>query len=469
MVFHSPNFLVFFILLLIPILLFRRHRVWLLAVANIIFYGAAGLGVLAVFLCVTLITYLCMHGMKRNTVFFWFGIGTNVLNLVFFKYTVFLLTTIEAWTGSSFWFSPSFAHSIVLPVGISFYTFQLISYLIDVRRGDLEPTRSFLKFWVYISLFPQLVAGPIMRGDELMPQLDELHTRRIRWSEIKFGVYLFMVGLIKKILLADPISEMVNPLFAKGMDINAVESWMASYAFGFQIYYDFSAYSDMALGLGYMLGVKLVLNFNSPYISSNPSEFWRRWHITLSRWIRDYIYIGLGGNRKGPVRVQLNLFAAMVISGLWHGAMWTFVLWGAVHGLLLIVYKGTLWFNRYQGIKWMRGTLGYRIAATVIFFHIVTWTWVFFRAENIDQALHMTKQMMFVSWPDLFMQPEMVWIGLFYLLHLLEWLMRRDEAKSAKWWHVVPFPVRSAVYAVMIFAVFYFQRGETYDFIYFQF
>lgn len=399
MVFHSPNFLFFFIALLIPVLCFRRSRIALLAIGNIVFYGASGLGVLAVFMFVTAITFACVHLMKRGkrALFFWIGIALNLLNLGFFKYTVFVLTTLEGWTGLSGFVSQTFVSSIVLPVGISFYTFQLISYLIDVRRGDAEPTRSLLKFWVYISLFPQLVAGPIMRGNELLPQLDALPEKRIRWQEIKFGIYLFMIGLVKKVVFADSIAKQVDPLFAQGTAIDGVQSWLAAYAFGFQIYFDFSAYSDMALGLGFMLGIRLIINFNSPYISASPSEFWRRWHISLSRWIKDYIYIGLGGNRKGRVRVQLNLFAAMVISGLWHGAMWTFVLWGAVHGLLLILYKGTLWFNRWEWIHRVRGMLWYRVLAIAVFFHVVTWTWVFFRAESIDQAIHMTKEMLAVD------------------------------------------------------------------------
>jgi alginate O-acetyltransferase complex protein AlgI len=470
-VFHSPNFIIFFIALLIPFFLFKKQRVAVLAMANVIFYAASGLGVLAVFIAVTLVTFLIVHAMRREgwSWLFWLGIAVNAGNLIFFKYTVFLLTSIEQWSGYGLWYTNILAANIALPVGISFYTFQLISYLIDVRRGTTKPTASFLRFWVYISLFPQLVAGPIMRGDELIPQLDEVEKKAIRWNEIKYGVYLFFFGMFKKILFADQIAQAVDPLFAKGEAINAVESWIAAYLFGFQIYFDFSAYSDMAMGLGYILGIKLILNFKSPYISSNPSEFWSRWHISLSRWIRDYIYIGMGGNRKGAVRTQVNLLAAMVISGIWHGAMWTFVLWGAVHGILLILYKISLWPNRWKWIAAIRKSSAYRLLAIGVFFHITTWTWVFFRAESLEQAISMSVKMFGVNWLELFRQPEMIWIGAIYAFHVLEYFIRQYESAANRIWHYVPFPLRSAVYAVLIFMIMYFQRGETYDFIYFQF
>jgi alginate O-acetyltransferase complex protein AlgI len=473
MIFHSPNFLIFFILLLLIFYSFKRGRIAILATANAVFYGATGWYVFVLFVTVTLLTFAAVHLMRRMGWKwpFWVGLLINLLNLTFFKYTLFIASTLDQFIPGS---RESFVWEwlpaeIILPIGISFYTFQLISYLVDVYRGDIVPTKSFIKFWVYISLFPQLVAGPIMRGNELIPQLDGIEQRNIRWTEIKYGVYLVAVGLIKKVLLADPLSGFVNPLFAKGEAITAVESWWAAYAFGFQIYFDFSAYSDMALGFGYMLGIKLILNFKSPYISSNPGEFWTRWHISLSRWIRDYVYIPLGGNRKGPVRVQINLFAAMVLSGLWHGAMWTFVWWGALHGLLLILHKWSLALNRWTWIANLRRHAVYRVTAVVIFFHVITWTWVFFRAEGFAQALDMSRKMFFVNWVELLTSAPMIWIGALYLLHLLEYALRAHEHKAAVWWHNIPFPVRSTVYAVLIMLLIYFQKGETYEFIYFQF
>lgn len=470
-VFHSPNFLVFFLILLIPYYLFKKSRILLLAAANVIFYGASGLGVLLLFLLVTLVVFAAVQLMRRKSWSwaYWTGIAVSVLNLVFFKYTVFILNTVETVTGMPIGAAPGWMVEIVLPVGISFYTFQLISYLIDVRRGETEPTRSFLHFWVYISLFPQLVAGPIMRGDELIPQLDQLQQKTVRWHEIKSGLVLVFIGVLKKVALADVLAQVANPLFAHADVLTPVESWIAAYAFGFQIYYDFSAYSDIALGLGWMLGIKLILNFDSPYVSSNPGEFWKRWHISLSRWIRDYIYIGLGGNRKGAVRTQFNMLAAMLISGLWHGAMWTFVLWGAVHGLLLIMHKWTLYLNRWEWIAAVRKSPLYRVGAVLVFFHIITWTWVFFRAQSIHQAMHMSWNMLHANWLELFANPAMVWISALFLLHLFEYAIRHYEEASSRFWHYCPAPLRGAVYLGLALLIIYFMKGETYDFIYFQF
>ncbi|MFD2672036.1 MBOAT family O-acyltransferase [Marinicrinis sediminis] len=468
MVFHSPNFIVFFAVLLLLYYAFRSIRLPLLVIGNLLFYAASGLGMLVVFVSMTILTFVCVHGMKRWKGWFWVGIVLNVGNLVLFKYTLLLFDTWEQLTGVSVWVYDAWATSVVLPVGISFYTFQFLSYLIDVRRGQLIPTRSLIRFWIYISFFPQLIAGPIMRGDELVPQLEGLKDKRIRFADMKYGMGLFMVGLLKKIALADPLASYVNPLFAKET-MTAVEAWLAAYGFGFQIYFDFSAYSDMALGLAWMMGIRLILNFDSPYISANPSEFWRRWHISLSRWIRDYIYIGLGGNRKGPVRVQLNLLAAMLISGLWHGAMWTFVLWGGLHGVLLIVHRWSLKLNRWHGVQKMRLNGVYRIAAVFVFFHIIMWTWVFFRAESFGQAMEMTRLMLQVNPVALVQHPFMIGVAALSVLHVVEYGVRHHEKLASKWWHFAPFPIRSAVYTALLLLLFYLQRGETYEFIYFQF
>ncbi|GIQ70888.1 MBOAT family O-acyltransferase [Xylanibacillus composti] len=471
MVFHSPNFLVFFGLLLLLFLFVKKWRLAILAAGNIWFYGSSGLGMLAVFVAVTALVFLAVHGMQRPG-FRWLyivGLVVPILNLVCFKYTLLLLETWGSLTGLPLGPMEQFASSLVLPVGISFYTFQLLAYLIDVRRGELEPTRSFFRFWVFISLFPQLIAGPIMRGKELMPQVDAIQEKSIRWQEIKYGMYLFFVGLAKKILIADPLSLEVNEWFAQGAAMSSTDAWLAAYGFGFQIYFDFSAYSDMAIGLGWMLGFRLIENFRSPYISADPSEFWRRWHISLSRWIRDYVYIGLGGNRKGAARTHLNLLAAMLISGLWHGAMWTFVLWGGLHGLLLILHKLTLKLNRWNWVERLRSFWLYRVVAVAVFFHVVTWTWVFFRAQDFTLAMDMTAKMLAVDWLALWQTPMfMLMVGL-YALHLFEYGLRTKEALFSRVWHWVPFPIRGVVYAGFVLAILYMLRGETYDFIYFQF
>lgn len=478
MLFHSPNFLIFMLLLLIPFYFWRRGRIPLLVMGNVIFYVANGVGVLILFLSVTLVTFIIVHLMQREgwRWLFWVGIAVNAGNIIFYKYALMLIDTAESLTGQSFlvtdqvkeWLTTDQGTTFMV-VGISFYTFQLISYVIDVRRGTTKPTKSFARFWVYISLFPQLIAGPILRGEELIPQLDKLAHKQIRWQEIRFGLYLIFIGLMKKVVLADNLDSIVNPLFADIGALSAEQAWIAAYTFGFQIYFDFSAYSDMALGLGYLLGIRLIINFNTPYLSSNPSEFWTRWHISLSRWIRDYIYIGLGGNRKGASRTLINMFIAMLISGLWHGAMWHFVIWGAVHGLLLIGYKWTLELNRFDQIRALRQHWLYRIVAIAVFFHIVTWTWVFFRAKNMGEALELTRLMLHVDVVALLAHPYMPLVAGLFALHIFEYLLRRYETVSGRIWHWIPSPLRGTVYAALLFIVFYNMKGETYDFIYFQF
>jgi alginate O-acetyltransferase complex protein AlgI len=476
MIFHSPEFLVFLIALLIPFYAFRKARIPLLVVANAIFYGASGFGLLLLFMAVTLVTYLAVHGMRRWRPLFWVGIAVNAGNLLFFKYTLMIMDTVERLAGRSLlltgiareWVTDG-SGALILPIGISFYTFQLIAYMIDVRRGDIEPTPNPFKFWVFISVFPQLIAGPIMRGSELMPQVENLPNRSVRWPEIRYGLYLIFIGLVKKTVFADNIEKLVNPLFADIPSLSPEQAWIAACLFGFQIYFDFSAYSDMALGLGHLLGLKLVVNFRTPYLSGSPKEFWERWHISLSRWIRDYIYIGLGGNRQGYVRTQINLFAAMLISGLWHGAAWHFVAWGAVHGLILILHRWTLPLNKIDRVKKIRSSFPYRVLATAAFFPIVTWTWVFFRAETLSGAWDMTRLMAHADPAALVAEPLFALIAGLYALHIVEWFIREKEGLADRIWHWLPAVFRGAVYAGLILLIFFNMKGETYEFIYFQF
>lgn len=478
MLFHSPNFLVFFILTLIPFFIFRRNRLVIIAVANAIFYGAAqaagasGLAWLMLFMLMCVITFACVHIMRKPgwRWFFWLGIGLNVFNLVFYKYTFFILSSVESLTGVQFGFTEAMKEiSMILPLGISFYTFEFISYLIDVRRGNTEPTKSFLSFWVFVSTFPHLIAGPIMRGNELIPQINELKNKRIPWSEIKYGLYLILIGLIKKVVIADNIAPLVGAIFESEAPITGTQSWIGSYLFTFQIYYDFSAYTDMAIGCGIILGLRFADNFKTPYLSKSPKEFWDRWHITLSRWIRDYIYIGLGGSRKGAARTYINLFAAMVISGLWHGANWTFILWGALWGALLVIHRLSLHLNRWSLVKQVRESLVYRVFAIVIFFHVTVWTWVFFRAKDLSQAFEMTWKMMHALPSNIIKAPEFMWIVILFGLHIVEYLLRNNENRISRFWHAVPFPFRSVCYLGVVFLLIYFLKGESYDFIYFQF
>lgn len=470
MFFYSPNFIMFMLALLVPYLIFRKQRLFLLAAANALFYAAHPEGFIVLFVGMCLFTFGVVHLMQRPgwQWTFWAGIVVNVANLAFFKYTLFALGNLKLLGFESAW-ANSLADSIVLPLGISFYTFEFISYLIDVRRGDSKPTRSFFKFWVFVSMFPHLIAGPIMRGDELIPQLDKLPERRIGWHELKFGVYLFTIGIVKKLVIADQLSPLVAEYWAKGHALTGTESWIGAYLFSFFIYNDFSAYTDMAIGLGIMLGVRFADNFKSPYLSGDPGEFWRRWHITLSRWIRDYIYIGMGGSRKGRIRTYANLLAAMLISGLWHGAMWTYVVWGGIHGLLQVVHRLSLSLSRWRWVASVRESRAYRVLAVFVFFHIVTWTWVFFHAPNLDMALEMTWKMIHAHAANIVRHSAFPLIVGLYGVHVAEYLLRRYEGAVGRGWRWVPFPLRGAVYALIVIALLYYAKGEKYEFIYFQF
>lgn len=273
--------------------------------------------------------------------------------------------------------------SIVLPVGISFFTFKTLSYTIDVYRGDQPACREPLKYLAFISLFPELVAGPIVRYSTLNQQLDNL-PRRLPWEFFATGVTLFAIGLFKKAVIADLVAARIDPLWEDAGSLTFVTGWMAALGYTLQLYFDFSGYSDMALGLGALLGLRFPINFLAPYQANNPSDFWRRWHISLSTWLRDYLYIPLGGNRKGPGRAKVNLMIVMALGGLWHGAAWTFVAWGVYHGVLLVLYQQTRsgWDNLPALVQ------------RLLTFVLVVFGWVLFRSLSVPEALSVYSAML---------------------------------------------------------------------------
>jgi len=303
--------------------------------------------------------------------------------LGFFKYYDLGAGTANAlaqWVGAGHGVVPLL--HLVLPVGISFYTFQSMSYSIDLYRGHARPARSFVDFACYVSLFPQLVAGPIVRYHELDNQL---RVRTHSWAKAGAGMVLFVLGLSKKVLLADAVAPMADWGFSQA-SIGFAGAWSSLVAYTLQIYFDFSGYSDMAVGLGLLFGFEFPQNFHSPYKSTSITEFWRRWHISLSSWLRDYLYITLGGNRKGPVRTYMNLFLTMLLGGLWNGANWTFMLWGAFHGALLALER----MNRKRGFAWMFP----RPFQVILTFMLVMYGWVLFRAPTLEGVARMTKGLM---------------------------------------------------------------------------
>jgi D-alanyl-lipoteichoic acid acyltransferase DltB (MBOAT superfamily) len=273
---------------------------------------------------------------------------------------------------------------VVLPVGISFYTFQTLAYTIDVFRGRIAAERSLLNFALYVAFFPQLVAGPIERATWLLPQFRR--SRVVTWPKISSGAYLMAVGLFKKAVIADTVAQVADAAFASDHPTRVV-ALVGVYAFAVQIYADFSAYSDIARGAARCLGFDLSRNFDMPYLSATPSEFWRRWHISLSSWLRDYLYVPLGGNRRGKHRTYLNLMLTMLLGGLWHGAALTFVIWGGIHGLVLCVYRvleaPVRGFSERLPLPAQRAL---RVVAVLFFFHLVCLAWLFFRADSLAHS-----------------------------------------------------------------------------------
>jgi alginate O-acetyltransferase complex protein AlgI len=407
-VFSSYLFLFYF--LPIALLLYYaappRGRHLILTILSYVFYGWANPLFVVLLLLSTVVDYaaglvMAGHparqepgsGLKRPRparLALLASIGSNLSLLGFFKYYNFGAENIDAlaaWLGLPGLGLDS-ALRVTLPLGISFYTFQSMSYTIDVYRGDARPLRSFIDFACFVSMFPQLVAGPIVRFSEVA---DQLASRTHTTTKFARGIAFFCVGLAKKVLLANPCGKIADLAFEAG-SLGPLEAWYGVTAYAFQIYFDFSGYSDMAIGLGLMFGFMFAKNFDSPYRSQSITEFWHRWHISLSTWLRDFLYVPLGGNRHGKVRTYVNLFIVMLLGGLWHGAAWNFVIWGMLHGVLL-------GFERLRGKATFYGGLPAPLRVGVTFV-VVLVTWVFFRAPDVPQAVRYLADMMALGDPQ---------------------------------------------------------------------
>ena len=358
-------------------LLSVRHVILLLA--SYVFYGWWDYRFAFLMLFLTAVAYVCSLRLKNNRKApLYIGVIVPLLTLVIFKYFNFFVDSFAALFG----LNPNGTLSIILPVGISFYTFQSLSYTIDVYNKKISAERSFIKVALYISFFPQLVAGPIVKAEDFLPQLYE--DRNISFQNIEKGIQLFVFGLFKKIVISDNISVCVDAIFYAPERYHWVSILFAIIGYSIQIYCDFSGYSDMAIGCATCLGYDLRRNFNMPYLSKNVSEFWKRWHISLSTWLMEYLYIPLGGNRKGTARTYINLFLTMLLGGLWHGASWTFVAWGALHGAALCVHK--LWQKATGHGKDYKGSALGNCLSCVVTYAFVLLCWVFFRASDFSAA-----------------------------------------------------------------------------------
>ncbi|HHV79794.1 MAG TPA: MBOAT family protein [Firmicutes bacterium] len=465
--FHTPQFL---ILVFIAFVLFAvakgRYKLVVLATFDALFYLYAGIMHLALLVGASLVSYysgIMMTG-RRKKLAVVIGVGLNLLNLAFFKYYHFVLENL-----SRFATLPPGLISLktILPIGISFYTFQLVAYLIDVYRGDLKPIKSFLEFWVFISFFGQVIAGPIMRASAFAPQVASTSEWEFDSERFKKAVLLFTLGLMKKLLIADSLAPLVDKYFSRGSAMSSVDIWIAAYLFGFQVYYDFSAYSDMALGVGHLFGYDLAQNFRCPYLSENPSEFWSRWHITLSTWIRDYLYIPMGGSRNGFTRGLVAVVLSMCISGLWHGASWTFVLWGLYHGLLSAGHR--IWEKTLA--KRIRGGKLIRCLNVFLFLQLTMIGWVFFRVQLMSDLVPLLRKM--ITFSDFSAGPHVAaYLSLvvcLYGLHIAEYVGRRSTQIYARWSQRVPLAIRGLGWASIAFLICLFIRPKPNAFIYFQF
>jgi alginate O-acetyltransferase complex protein AlgI len=378
MVFSEPTFLFFFLPLVLAVYFLtpQRYKNCCLLLFSLVFYASGEDEFLIVLLGVVLFNYAAGFAIaaartrSSARIALGVGVGLNLCTLIYFKYAYFLASTI---TGNEAVLD--FTGRIHLPIGVSFYIFQALTYLIDLYRRSISLQRSLPSFALYVSLFPQLIAGPIVRYSEVE---EELRNRTTTREDFAAGAQRFMIGLGKKVLIADPMGVLADRIFAVPLDgVSTGTAWLGVAAYTLQIFFDFSAYSDMAIGLGRIFGFKFPENFNYPYISQSITEFWRRWHMTLSRWFRDYLYIPLGGNRKGPFRTYFNLSVVFIICGLWHGASWNFAFWGAYHGFLLVIER--IGF----GAALARAPAAFRHLYVMV---AVMIGWTAFRAETFEQT-----------------------------------------------------------------------------------
>jgi alginate O-acetyltransferase complex protein AlgI len=479
--FVSYSFLALFLVVIAGRLLIGRRKteppyVALLLGASLVFYAWHIPGFLAILLLTSSVDYLAGLLLGRSDTDTLFGyravtqgarrtvlavsLGLNLGLLGFFKYTGFLGSNAVSLFGSAGEPFAEFAAGILLPMGISFYTFQSMSYTIDVYRGVLAPMRGFAGFLLFIAFFPQLVAGPIVRATEFLPQMPRI--RRPRPIVLAEGAFLIVTGYFLKVVCADNLSTYVDAHWEAGYADTANSALLLTLSamFAGQIFCDFAGYSSIARGLAYMLGYRLPINFNAPFIASSFKNFWERWHITLSRWLRDYLYVPLGGNRGSRVLTYRNLLLVMLLGGLWHGAAWTFVVWGALHGIALALER-LLGLHRDDPRGQFRPL---RVGWFVVVQVLVLVTWIVFRSDSLAGAWQFVENLLAfevaplpvsVTWGLLFLAPV-------FVMHAWTWLVERGSCRP------LGAPARAMLAGVMLAAIATFY-GSTADFIYFQF
>ena len=483
MLFNSIDFAVFFPLVFILYWVLHKNlriRNIFLLIVSYIFYGWWDWRFLFLIIFSSLLDYLLGKliykeiDKTRKKLLLFISLFFNLGFLVYFKYFNFFIETfVDAFSlfGNRLNIETL---NIILPVGISFYTFQTLSYTIDIYRGQLKPTKKGINFFAFVSFFPQLVAGPIERASHLLPQFDKVH--KFNYNQIKSGLFLILYGLFKKMVIADRMALYVNEVYSNPADYNSLVTIIATLFFAIQIYCDFSGYSDIAIGIARSMGFDLMTNFETPYFSKSITEFWRRWHISLSTWFRDYLFIPLGGSRKSEYRVYLNLFIVFVISGLWHGASINFVIWGALHGLIIVLEKYNKRHNLFSVVS---RTTFFDLIKRAYIFILVCFTWIFFRADTFSNSLVILKKVFSfkinefsMSIVNIGMDQYDLYVSFFVILLLFFIELCSQKFNLYEILQSRNFMVRWSLYIILILIIMVFGIYGDYDesqFIYFQF
>ncbi len=469
MLFSSGFFWLLFIFFLPIYALLKNSRakmvVFVVGFSLYFYYKSSGLFFLML-IATSLLDWLLSHAINKLThrwsrlSVMWLSIAVSLSILGYFKYANFFLWNWNQMVQGNF--QPL---DLILPVGISFYTFQSISYVVDVYKRRISPTGSWLDYLFFLSFFPALVAGPIVRADYFLPQLKE--NNRPTVSQIYGGLWLIIIGIVKKALIADYIAQYNDLIFNQPELYTGVQTLMGVLGYTMQIYCDFSGYSDMAIGLALLMGFHLGLNFDSPYQSRNLTEFWRRWHISLSSWLRDYVYIPLGGNRKGTFRTYLNNFLTMLIGGLWHGAAWKFIFWGAMHGVGLAVHKACKPLLDKIPNNWFVSFISWALT-----FVYVSLLWVFFRAADFESSILIIKNIFIdfnITQIPQFFEVRMTWCIMMAALIAMHFVPQRWTDACGRVFVKAPWIIKILVFIIVVQLVIEFMSEEVVPFIYFQF
>ena len=489
MIFSSLFFWGFFAVTLLGYSIFYKKH-WLrnayLFILSLFFYYKSGGYFFSLLIFTTVVDYsvgLALGAIKKQNnrkLLILVSVFANLLVLAYFKYSYFFVDITNDLLGTNFkvvnlladWTnSLSGSHfdvsSIILPVGISFYTFQSMSYTIDVYRNKIAPVKSIIDFGFFVTFFPQLVAGPIVRATEFIPQLYQDY--KLTKNEFGYALFLILNGLMKKMIISDYISmNFVDRVFDNPMTYTGFENLMGVYGYALQIYCDFSGYTDIAIGVGLLLGFKLPINFNSPYKAANITDFWRRWHISLSTWLRDYLYISLGGNRCSKFRRYLNLLITMILGGLWHGASFRFIIWGAIHGVALAGHK--LWMELFPNIK--TGNFFIKLLGIFVTFNLVCFAWIFFRAHDMKAVGEMLSQI--GTSFDFALIPEILrsyWIvfTIIFVGFAIHWLPATFKEFYRGVFIKTPIWLKVIITVLVVIIIFQAKSSNVQPFIYFQF